>query len=793
MLRAGGGRFGGFPRFFVARMREVAWLLPSCGFLFGCFRFFALFVFKVERERGEDRLTNLRVRRLPAFGVVPEDAVQFFRGDGVWNIPAHAGRGEGAIAGGAFEGGGGGVEGEEILLCRPVFEGREVWRIGEGGTHVVGDEIEEGEVWEAEHEFHGFEHALVGVEGRVNGGAADVGTGDEGDGAVAVDVVNPVLGVVFDDEDGHFLPEAGLGEGFDDTAEGEVIVGDHAIGRGGAGGGAVGMVRGELEDGEIGEGAVFFESGKVFQEEVRADDIGDGSAVARIVRGDEGGHVGDGGFGLEGGGEVFPGLPAAEVFLAKGSGFGQAAGVFAVDLDGLAVFESEIPDGAAAGDADRIGAIEGVTAALVAGPHGVGDFIGLGEPLVAIGTVAAGGVKVIEENELAGEGMVVGCDSFAEHGEGGITVAFFEIAEDLIVGSVFLDDVDDVFDEAGVTGAFRNGLGDGGFREGGQGDAAERETIVFTDGEREGGELGLVGKGEDVDAAAVGVDEAEFGFVSPTGADTEESADGEMLAIGAEGDGVGVPGGGDEAFEGERGCVEDGNGIDAAAGDVEAVPFSREGEGGGGDAGDGLGERLERDGAEDGVAGRVDDGDRITVIVGDVEALATFVPVETVGVEASGEGVGGLHGGQVDPGDGTGAGDTVGVDNDLVGVRGEAGGGGFVAGFGQAAAPVRDVGDGAGGVLRGGEGGEARVDVGDGAGGEVNDGDFVLGDEGDDGELRTDVEATGVGLADVGGDRGEGAGIGSLRVHAEEAGLFLGGYGGEIERGVATGETEQTG
>src|SRR5690348_5456408 len=40
--------------------------------------------------------------------------------------------------------------------------------------------------------------------------------------------------------------------------------------------------------------------------------------------------------------------------------------------------------------------------------------------------------------------MLVGSDVFAEHGERGITIAGLQVAQDLIIGAVFLDDVDDM-------------------------------------------------------------------------------------------------------------------------------------------------------------------------------------------------------------------------------------------------------------------------------------------------------------------------------------------------------------
>jgi hypothetical protein len=47
---------------------------------------------------------------------------------------------------------------------------------------------------------------------------------------------------------------------------------------------------------------------------------------------------------------------------------------------------------------------------------------------------------------LLREGAVVGRDVIPEDTQIRIAISLWEIAKDLIVGSVFLDDVDDVFD-----------------------------------------------------------------------------------------------------------------------------------------------------------------------------------------------------------------------------------------------------------------------------------------------------------------------------------------------------------
>ena len=74
----------------------------------------------------------------------------------------------------------------------------------------------------------------------------------------------------------------------------------------------------------------------------------------------------------------------------------------------------------------------------------VGGVGGVG-PGVAVDADFAVAEEVIEQDELFGELVMVGRDLAAEDGEAGVAVTLLEIAEDLVVSPVFLDDVDDVF------------------------------------------------------------------------------------------------------------------------------------------------------------------------------------------------------------------------------------------------------------------------------------------------------------------------------------------------------------
>ena len=121
-------------------------------------------------------------------------------------------------------------------------EGRQVGLGSEAGPHVVGDQIEDGHGGKTEDQFNRLEHALVRVEDGIDLTFAGVGAGDKGRGAVAVHMIDPVLGIVLDNEDCHFRPEFRLAQAFDDLTKREVVVGNHRFWGGGSGCRSIGVV-----------------------------------------------------------------------------------------------------------------------------------------------------------------------------------------------------------------------------------------------------------------------------------------------------------------------------------------------------------------------------------------------------------------------------------------------------------------------------------------------------------------------------------------------------------------------
>ena len=113
-------------------------------------------------------------------------------------------------------------------------------------------------------------------------------------------------------------------------------------------------------------------------------------------------------------------------------------------VDGLG---SVLPEEAGGRNGESVGHIPGV-AARGAGKgalHVIADEA-LHQPLVAVEADGAAGVEVVERHVAFGQGVVIGGDVAAVHGELGVAIAAAEVAEHLVVGAVFLDDEEDVLD-----------------------------------------------------------------------------------------------------------------------------------------------------------------------------------------------------------------------------------------------------------------------------------------------------------------------------------------------------------
>src|SRR5438309_1481890 len=65
-------------------------------------------------------------------------------------------------------------------------------------------------------------------------------------------------------------------------------------------------------------------------------------------------------------------------------------------------------------------------------------------------------VKVVEQNKLTRELMVIGRDFLVEERKRAVSIALAEIAKNLIISSILFDDINNVFDGRRLTGLARN-------------------------------------------------------------------------------------------------------------------------------------------------------------------------------------------------------------------------------------------------------------------------------------------------------------------------------------------------
>ena len=282
----------------------------------------------------------------------------------------------------------------------------------------------------AEDELHGAEHAGGGVECGIDVAAFCVRADHKTRGAVGVDVVGAVLRIVFDDEDRHFRPEFAARGGGDDLGEALVVAGDRGVGGKRAGRGAAGVVFAERHDGEAREDAGFFGGVEIGDPEIDFVHVAHLASIA----------------------------PLAAV------GGGDALGAFAVVFVRNAVSAAEVPEVTVGGRFHLLVAGEFAVFRVADDPRAlveIGGHRGIA-PTVAVDADFTVGVEIIEEDVVAGELVVVRRDLFAEDRETRVAVAdgfaggIPQVAEDLVVGAVFLDDVEDVFNRARIADFGRN-------------------------------------------------------------------------------------------------------------------------------------------------------------------------------------------------------------------------------------------------------------------------------------------------------------------------------------------------
>ena len=230
-------------------------------------------------------------------------------------------------------------------------------------------------------------------------------------------------------------------DGFDDPAQGQVVAGHAGLRRERAGAGARGVVLAQAHDHEARQVAVLLELLELAEEGFGVV----GVAVAAAVEPRRCRSPGTCGRPVP---ARAPSIRSDAVWLAD------AAAVFAVAAIGKACAGARVPDVAARG-------IGQVAVVVVVDPRPprvgespvAGDVIGVvghRRPGMAVGRDVAVAVEVVEQHELLGQLVMVGRHLAAEHDQRRIAVAARQVAEDLIVGAILLDDVDDVLDRRGI-------------------------------------------------------------------------------------------------------------------------------------------------------------------------------------------------------------------------------------------------------------------------------------------------------------------------------------------------------
>ena len=335
----------------------------------------------------------------------------------------------------------------------------------------------------------------------------------------------------------------------------------------------------------------------------------------------------------------------------------------------------EVAAGGAGGGVEApLGGIGKLLAAVVAvgkGPLPLDEVGGVGPhaPLVAVGADFALDVEVVEEDELPGEGMMVRRDALGEQAERRVAVPLRHVAEDLIVGPVFLDDIDHVGDGTGSSGEERDRMaveflrrvklvrirrltGEGPLRPGGElgrqllalfGKLDERHRPVEQPADVIGG--GGLRIESRPGAVAVGIGD------DPLAIGNDESA-----AVGGEADAGGIPADGDEAEAAGGSRLLDlphRQGIDVGVGDEEHLTVGGDGQRVRRVAGRGVGGEGGDECFLHPSLGQVDHRHAVAVGVGDEETLPVRRHHHLVGVfldldpadDAPGLGIDHGHGG----------------------------------------------------------------------------------------------------------------------------------------------------
>ena len=206
---------------------------------------------------------------------------------------------------------------------------------------------------------------------------------------------------------------------------------------------------------------------------------------------------------------------------------------------------------------------------------------------MAVGADIAVDVEIVEQDEFARQLVEIGREVLAEEDQRRVAVAFFHVAQHLIVAAILLDDVDDVLD---VGERARAGPVSHRGRASWRGCVAVK-VLSCSDGEGldprrgaglhaadvlYGGRRGCAGMHRFGAFGGVGT-------VLGVGVGAEPFAvEDDQGSVGESAHGGGIPAGGDEAFDAAArfGDIDDGGGVGVGAGHEEAFAIGAEAEGG---------------------------------------------------------------------------------------------------------------------------------------------------------------------------------------------------------------------
>ena len=269
-----------------------------------------------------------------------------------------------------------------------------------------------------------------------------------------VHVVGSILRVVLEDENRRVGPEFRFTHGFDDAAEGLIIFSDHRRRGGFAGHRAHRMVVPETEHLQARHAAFALEAA-----DLRGEPLGTlGIGIVHVPRAIERVDVAD-----------------ENRQRRRGqvrAGFRRGA-IFAVAAVAHAGLGRTVPKIAVGGRRDRESPLGGVVVfflrvvPVAQRPVAFDEVrrIGTHAPLVAIGAHLTIGVEIVEQHKFAGERVGVGRDLFRKDTQPRITFALEHVAENLVVGPIFPDDVDHIFNRRRIADRGRDRAAGGPSRQ----------------------------------------------------------------------------------------------------------------------------------------------------------------------------------------------------------------------------------------------------------------------------------------------------------------------------------------